>query len=463
MPRELASVLRVVNPFNGEKALDVAFDTPSEVDRKLDRARAAQRHWQAIPLDRRTQQVAPALDYFRTSGAQIARDITVQMGKPMVQSRREVDTLLGRSDHMLVLAKYALAHETLPSPPGTTLRIEHRPHGVVLDIAAWNYPLLVPGNVVIPALLAGNAVILKHSPLTPACGAHFERAFASLSIPGLLQHVVVENERAEKLIEDPRIDFVSFTGSVATGRKVHAAAARRGIDVGLELGGKDPAYVAEDADVEFAAENIVDGACYNAGQSCCAVERVYVHESLYEAFLEHARSTMKSYRLGDPLDDRTTMGPLARRETIELLERQIEDAVGRGAKIAYRGKRPSGRGQFFEPTLLSGVPNDALAMQEESFGPILPVASVANDDEALAKMNDSRFGLTASVWTRSSVRAESFAAALEAGTVYQNRCDVLDPALPWTGWKQSGIGSTLSRYGFHKLTKRKSIHFRTSG
>ncbi|HEV8111891.1 MAG TPA: aldehyde dehydrogenase family protein [Planctomycetota bacterium] len=460
MPRELESVLRVVNPFTGDATFDVPFDSPAEVDRKLDRARSAQRRWQALPLDRRTQQVASALEYFRTNGSQVARDITVQMGKPIQQSRREVDTLLGRADHMLVLAKYALAHEVLPSAPGITLRIEHRPHGVVLDIAAWNYPLLVPGNVVIPALLAGNAVILKHSPLTPSCGVHFERAFSSLSVPGLLQHLVLENERAEKLIEDPRIDYVSFTGSVATGRKVYAAAARRLIDAGLELGGKDPAYVAEDADVDFAAENIVDGACYNAGQSCCAVERVYVHEKVYEEFLERARSAMKAYRLGDPLDDRTTLGPLARREAIATLEKQIEDAVARGATVTFRGKRPPGKGQFFEPTILAGVPNDGLAMQEESFGPILPVAIVASDDEAIAKMNDSRYGLTASVWTRASARAESFAASLEAGTVYQNRCDVLDPALPWTGWKQSGIGSSLSRYGFHQLTKRKSIHFR---
>jgi acyl-CoA reductase-like NAD-dependent aldehyde dehydrogenase len=341
-----------------------------------------------------------------------------------------------------------------------TLRIEHEPLGVVLDIAAWNYPLLVPASVVVPALVAGNAVILKHSPLTPLCGLAFERAFGTLSVPGLVQNLVVENERAEALIGDPRIDHVSFTGSVATGRRVYAAAAKRLIDAGLELGGKDPAYVAEDADIAFAAENVIDGACYNAGQSCCAVERVYVHESVLAAFLEKAKSALKQYRMGDPLDERTTLGPLARSEAVGFLEKQVEDAVARDAKIVFRGKRPSGKGSFFEPVLLSGVPNDASAMQEESFGPIVPVASVASDEEAIARMNDSRFGLTASVWTTSGERAERIARELEAGTVYQNRCDYLDPALPWSGWKESGIGSTLSRYGYLGLTKRKSIHFR---
>jgi len=460
MPRDPASALRVVNPYDLKVVAEIPWDSPAAVDDKLDRARTAHRRWQALSLEKRTVEITRSLEYFRKNSAKVARDITLQMGKPIAQAMRELDTMLARAQHLLVIAKYALAHETLPAPTGTTFRIEHRPHGVVLDIAAWNYPLLVPVNVVVPALVAGNAVLLKHSPLTPLCGLHFAHAFAALSIPDVVQSLVLENERTEKLIEDARIDHVSFTGSVATGRKVYAAAARRLIDAGLELGGKDPAYVAEDADLEFAAENVVDGACYNAGQSCCAVERVYVHESLYKPFLERARSFVKAYRMGDPLEEKTTLGPLARPEAIETLERQVEDALKRGAKELYRGKRPFGRGTFFEPTLLSGVPNDALVMQEESFGPIVPVASVANDEEAIARMNDSRYGLSASVWTRSTERAERIARDLEAGTVYKNRCDFLDPALPWTGWKESGIGSTLSRYGFLALTKRRSIHFR---
>ena len=458
MTREAAKSLRVTSPFTQDVVAEVPWDGDAAVAKKLDRARTAHLRWRAIPLEKRMSEVAEVVAYFRTNLEKIARDVTLQMGKPIVQARKEVDTMLARAEHLNVMAKYALAPETLPAPTGSTLRIEHHPIGVVLDIAAWNYPLLVPVNVVVPALLAGNSVLLKHSPLTPLCGEHFERAFASLSVPHLVQNVVVDNARAEELIEDQRIDYVAFTGSVATGRKVLAAAARRGIDAGLELGGKDPAYVAEDADVAFAAENIVDGACYNAGQSCCAVERVYVHESVYEAFLEKARTVLKQYRMGDPLDARTNLGPLARREGLETVEAQVQDAVLRGAKVLAGGRR--GKGWFFEPTLIAGVPKDASAMREETFGPLVPVASVPSDDEAIARMNDSRYGLTASVWTRSAERAERFVREVEAGTVYQNRCDYLDPALPWTGWKESGIGSTLSRYGFLGLTRRKSVHFR---
>jgi len=460
MPIDTAKRLRLVSPYNQELVAEVPWDSAADVEKKLDLARRAHIAWRALPLETRIAQVTAAMGYFRTESAKIAREISQQMGKPIVQARREVDTMLARAEHLLVIAKYALAPESLPAQSGTTLRIEHHPLGVVLDIAAWNYPLLVPVNVVVPAILAGNAVILKHSPLTPLCGERFERAFAALSVPDVLQHVVVENERAQELIEDPRIDHVAFTGSVATGRKVLRAASGRAIGVGLELGGKDPAYVAADADVAFAAENVVDGACYNAGQSCCAVERVYVHESVYESFLERSRAALRQYRSGDPLDERTNLGPLARREGVDHLEKQVADAVLRGAKVLSGGRRGTGKGWFFEPTLIAGVPNDAILMQEESFGPIVPVASVASDDEAIARMNDSRYGLTASVWTRSGERAERFAREVEAGTVYENRCDYLDPALPWTGWKESGLGSTLSRYGFLGLTRRKSIHFR---
>jgi len=455
-----SKVLRVTSPYSHDVVAEVPWDTSAAVSKKLDLACQAHLRWRAIPLEKRIAEVAGALAHFRSGSEKIARDISIQMGKPIVQARKEVDTMLARGEHLSVMAKYALAPEDLPAPTGMKLRIEHHPLGVVLDIASWNYPLLVPVNVVVPALLAGNAVLLKHSPLTPLCGQHFERGFASLSVPNLVQNVVVENERAETLIEDPRVDHVVFTGSVATGRRVLAAAARRGIGAGLEMGGKDPAYVADDADIPFAAANVVEGACYNAGQSCCAVERVYVHEDVYEMFLESARAALKQYRMGDPLDVRTTLGPLARREGLETVAEHVEDAVMRGAKVLAGGRKGTGKGFFFEPTLIAGVPNDALVMREETFGPVVPVASVASCDEAITRMNDSRYGLTASVWTRSAERAEWFARVIEAGTVYQNRCDVLDPALPWTGWKESGLGSTLSRYGFIGLTKRKSIHFR---
>jgi acyl-CoA reductase-like NAD-dependent aldehyde dehydrogenase len=477
--------LSIVNPYSGEVLREIPYDTQATLDQKLDRARTAQKSWRALPLERRIREVKAAVEYFRKNADEIARDVTLQMGKPIKEARGEVKTLLARSEYMLSIAPSALATDVLPSKPGFQLRIEHAPLGVVLDIAAWNYPLIVPVNVVVPALIAGNAVLVKHSPLTPLCGASFERAFESLSVPGLVANVVVTNEDAERLIGDARIDYVSFTGSVASGRKVYAAAAKRLIDVGLELGGKDPAYVAEDADLEFACENVIEGACYNAGQSCCAVERVYVHAKRYDEFVERAKSVLAAYKLGDPLDETTTLGPLARKEALDVLEAQVADALKRGARLLAGGKRAtvtssasvsstsssiakpaSARSStrphdlFFEPTLLVDCPNDALVMQEESFGPLVPVARVKDDDEAIAKMNDSRYGLTASVWTKDAARAERFARELEAGTVFQNRCDYLDPSLAWTGVKESGIGATLSRYGFQHLTRRKSIHFR---
>ncbi len=454
-------ILRIVNPASGALVREVACGTSAEIDAKLDRARAAQRRWRALSLRQRVLQLSGALEYFRREKERVARDVTLEMGKPIAQARREVETLLARAEHMLAIAPGCLVGELLPSEPGLELRIEHEPLGLVLDIAVWNYPLIVPVNVVVPALVAGNAVVLKHSPKTPGAGEHFARAFAGLSEPDVFQHVIVLDSEAGALVADPRIDHVAFTGSVATGRSVYKKACERLIAAGLELGGKDPAYVAEDADLDFAAENVVDGACYNAGQSCCAVERVYVHEKLYAPFLERARKPLAGYTLGDPLDEATTMGPLVDRAALEKVETHVADALSRGARLVMGGRRPRNlSGFFFEPTLLAECPDDALVMRDETFGPVLPVRAVASDEEALARMNDSRYGLTASVWTRSPARAERFARLLEAGTVYQNRCDYLDPALPWTGVKESGLGSTLSRYGYLHLTRRKSVHFR---
>jgi acyl-CoA reductase-like NAD-dependent aldehyde dehydrogenase len=454
--------LQVISPFSEAKLFELAYDTRAEIETKLARAQAAHRAWRNVPLASRIAEIERALAYFRQHAEDIARDVTLQMGKPIVEARREVDTTLARAEAMIALAPAALAPEQPQAKPGFTLRIVHEPLGVVLDIAAWNYPLLIAVNVVVPALLAGNAVLIKHSAKTPRCGQAFEKAFAGLSVPHLVQNLLLDHAATAALIADERIDHVAFTGSVEGGREVYrAVAATRFIDVGLELGGKDPAYVAADADLEFAADNLVDGACYNAGQSCCGIERAYVHASLYDAFVARAKHTIAQYKLGDPFDPATTMGPLASRGGLETVERHIADALRRGARVIAGGKRVANtQGFFHEPTLLVDVPDDALVLREETFGPVLPIVRVASDEEALAKMNDSRYGLTASVWTKSRDRAERFGRELAAGTVYQNRCDYLDPYLPWTGVKDSGKGSTLSRYGFVHLTRRKSIHFR---
>jgi acyl-CoA reductase-like NAD-dependent aldehyde dehydrogenase len=449
------ATLEVRSPFSGQPVGALPFDDAAALERKLAAAQAAFGQWRSVPVEERVRVVGAGVQWFRRNAETVAREVTLQMGKPLAQARSEVEGMLGRAEHMLAIAAQALAPEILPPKPGFTRRIEHAPLGVVLNLSAWNYPLLITVNVVVPALLAGNTVLLKHSARTPLCGRQFATAFGDRN---LVADLVLTHAQTARLIGDPRIAHVAFTGSVEGGRQVFAATSQRFIDTGLELGGKDPAYVAADVDLETAVAGVVDGACYNAGQSCCAVERVYVHRSLYDAFLERAAALLAEYRLGDPLLETTTMGPLVSQGAVENLERQVADARAHGARVLFGGARREGT--FFLPTLLADCRNDTLVMQEESFGPLVPVLAVRDDDEALAHMNDSRYGLTASVWTRDRARADRFAALLEAGTVYQNRCDYLDPALPWTGWKDSGKGSTLSRHGFLHLTRRKSVHFR---
>jgi acyl-CoA reductase-like NAD-dependent aldehyde dehydrogenase len=454
--------LTVINPFNQATVCTLPRADEATIARAIDQANDAFAQWSRLPVARRVEIVREGLNRFRQRAEAVARDVTLQMGKPITQSRAEFKGMLERAEYMLSIAEESLAADILPHKAGFRRRIEHVPMGVVFNVAAWNYPLLIPINVVVPALLAGNTVLLKHSAKTPLCGRHFAEAFGQLEIPHLVADLVLDHQQTGRVLADPRVAHAAFTGSVEGGRQIYRQVAQRFIDVGLELGGNDPAYVAEDADMDFTVENVVDGACYNAGQSCCAVERVYVHRTLYDAFVEKAGAVLRQYRLGDPLDEQTTMGPLASRPALDVLRQQVDDATARGGRLLLGGKRRADSpGNFFEPTLLADVPNDALVMQEESFGPLLPVLAVADDDEAVLRMNDTRYGLTASVWTRDPDRAERFGRDVQAGTIYQNRCDFLDPALPWTGYRDSGKGSTLSRYGFLHLTRRKSIHFRT--
>ena len=455
--------LEVLNPFDQSLVCSLDYDEGSALEARIAGAHAAAERWREIPLGDRLERIREGLERFRAESERIAADVSRQMGKPIAQARGEVNTVFARADHMLEIAPEALAPDILPPLDDLHRRIEHTPLGVVFNLAAWNYPLIIPINVIVPALAAGNPVLLKHSARTPLCGQAFEKAFGSLEIPGLVTNLVLTHEETARVLADARVNHLSFTGSVDGGRAVYRQAAERFIDAGLELGGKDPAYIAEDADLEFAIANTVDGACYNAGQSCCAVERVYVHHTLLDDYLAGAREALEAYRTGDPLEEETTLGPLASRGALDFLEEQVRDAVGRGASLLTGGARiPDCTGNFFQPTLLAAVPNDASAMQEESFGPILPVLGVSGDEEALAHMRDTRFGLTASIWTSDQERAERFARSLDAGTIFQNRCDFLDPALPWTGYLDSGKGSTLSRYGYLHLTRRKSIHFRTN-
>jgi acyl-CoA reductase-like NAD-dependent aldehyde dehydrogenase len=312
--------LKVINPYDQSQVGELPYDEGKRLDDKVAGAARAFSLWRTFSLDARIRRVQQGLQYFRDHAPEIAREITLQMGKPLAQALREVETFFDRANYMISIAEEALAPELLPAKEGFHRRIEHAPLGVILTMSAWNYPLLIPVNVVVPALLAGNVVLLKHSGLTPLCGRRFEEAFSGVEPSGLVTSLVLTHAAAAKLIEDQRIAHVAFTGSVSGGHEVYrAVAANRFIDVGLELGGKDPAYVAADADLAFAVANIVDGACYNAGQSCCAVERVYVHRSLYSQFSLKAAELLQQYRLGNPLEDSTTMGPLANRSNLQNL------------------------------------------------------------------------------------------------------------------------------------------------
>ncbi|MEK7702889.1 MAG: aldehyde dehydrogenase family protein [Nitrospirota bacterium] len=460
--------LQVISPYTQKKVCSLEWDSKAELEQKIANATDAYQHWCKTPIRHRIALVKKGLSYFCKNADQIAREITLQMGKPIRQAQNEVKTFFERAEYMLSIGEETLQPDILPEKANFHRRIEHVPLGVILNIGAWNYPLIIPVNVIVPALIAGNTVLLKHSPKTPLCGQHFEAAFGSGSAGHLVTNLVLSNTETSRLIRDPRIAHVAFTGSVKVGRHVYRQAAERLLDAGLELGGKDAAYVASDADLHFSVESVVDGACYNAGQSCCAVERVYVHQKHYSKFLSLAKKQLEQYQMGDPFSEDTTLGPLVSRHDLTKLESHVEDALKRGAKLLLGGKRWDGAagnktgGNFFLPTLLADVPNDAIVMQEESFGPIVSVQKVANDEEAAAAVADSRYGLTASIFTKSQSRAERFSNDLAVGTIFQNRCDYLDPALPWTGVRESGVGSTLSRYGFYGLTRRKAVHFRTA-
>ena len=453
----------VDNPYTGDVAASVEPTTPAQLDALLERARAGARALRAMSVDDRIALVLRACEAMEKRTEDIARDITRQMGKPLAQARGEVGGAAGRLRHMASIAKESLADVVLPPKENFERRIAKEPLGVVLDLPAWNYPLLTAVNTIAPAVMAGNAVLVKHSPRTPLCGWHFARAFADAGAPeGAVQALFLDYAGTEALVGDARIDHVVFTGSVHGGHKMVEAARGRFLHVGLELGGNDPAYVAPDCDFQQTVENIVDGAMYNAGQSCCAVERVYVHRSLYNRFVEAVEPLVRAYVMGDPEAEGTTLGPIAQPWHPGELEAFVADAKARGAKVVAGGAatQVGGKGRFFQATLLRDVPPEAKLMRAESFGPILPVAPVDSDEEALARMNASSLGLTASVWTRDRDRADRLARQLEAGTVYMNRCDALDPALPWSGVKESGRGVSLSALGFDALTRPKALHYR---
>src|SRR5256714_3349098 len=389
----MAKSFRIDDPYSGETVAERRFLAPGEIESLLARASRAQRPWARSSIPERVALCERFCAAFERDGERIAAEITHQMGKPLSQARGEVNTALVRARHMMSIAADALADERLPATPGFTRFVRHEPVGVVLDISAWNYPLLIAVNVIVPAVLAGDAVLIKHATRTALCGEAFERAFTEAGAPeGLVQAIHPDHEGVAKMIAPPEIGYVSFTGSVRGGHEIYrSVAASRFIDVGLELGGKDPAYVAPDADLAYAIENLVDGSFYNAGQSCCGIERIYVHASVYDRFLEGALAEMrKQLKLGDPLDAATTLGPMAQPDAPPKLEAQVEEARSKGGRVLCGGRTTTvgGKGRFFEPCLIADASHKMHGlMVEESFGPIVGVAKVADDDEAGRGMN----------------------------------------------------------------------------
>jgi acyl-CoA reductase-like NAD-dependent aldehyde dehydrogenase len=461
----LSEILRVISPVDGRVYVERPLATPAEVMAKLERARGAQEAWRHEPVAERAKVLTRFTDAFVAHRDEIAAEITWQMGRPISQSPGEVRGFEERARYMISIAEEALADIDVGPKEGFRRFIRREPLGVVLAVAAWNYPLLIAVNSVVPALLAGNAVVLKHSGQTPLAAERFAEAFAAAGLPDNLFHVVhMDHATTEAAIRSEFVDYVAFTGSVAGGHAVQAAAAGRFIGVGLELGGKDPAYVRSDADLDFAVENLVDGAFFNSGQSCCGKERIYVHESVYDRFVEGFVALARQYRLGDPTEPATNLGPMVRTSAADVVRRQIAGALSKGAKalidpnafpIAKAGT------PYLEPQVLVDVDHRMDVMTEESFGPVIGIMKVKSDAEAVRLMNDSLYGLTASIWTADEDAALQIGNEVATGTWFMNRCDYLDPALAWVGVKDSGRGCTLSRVGYEHLTRPKSFHLRT--
>ncbi len=454
------NTLKIFNPATAEHIVDVPADDAASVAKKVAQARAAQPRWAATPLvDRKACMVRfRALLVERIEA--LAHTLTSEMGKPIKQARNEINGLLGRIDFFLEMVESATITETVMNDGGMTERIGHDPLGVIANISAWNYPYFVGGNVFVPALLTGNAVLYKPSEFATLTGWHITRLLHEAGIPQDVFIPLIGTGEVGAALLAQKLDGVFFTGSYATGAKIAATIGPRMIRMQLELGGKDPTYVCEDADVKIAAESLADGAMYNTGQSCCSVERVYVHERVYDAFVEAFLATVRGFKMGDPLDETTYIGALTREPQIAVLEAQVLDALGKGARMLIGGNRIKQRGNWFEPTVLVDVNHSMELMREESFGPIIGIQKVAGDDEAVALMNDTRYGLTAGVFTRDAARAEALLARVNAGSVYWNCCDRVSPRLPWSGHGDSGVGVTLSTYGIQTFTRPKAWHLR---
>jgi acyl-CoA reductase-like NAD-dependent aldehyde dehydrogenase len=456
-------MLKVINPATEELVTELEEDDAQTMARKAAAARAAQPAWAGTPLAERLAAVRRFGELLQSRRESLARTLTSEMGKPIRQSRNELTAMQGRIDFFLEHTPAAIEEEIVhlsSGPPPMEERIRYEPLGIIASISAWNYPYFVGSNVYLPALLTGNGVLYKPSEYATLSGLAVAELLHEAGVPmEIFQAVVGAGDTGRTLLSQD-IDAVCFTGSYANGRKVAEAAAQRLLRVQLELGGKDPAYVCDDVDVAGAATALAEGVFYNAGQSCCAVERVYVHHRIagdfVRAFIEAARALV----VGDPADGRTDVGPVARRAQLDVLEAQVADAVAKGARLELGGRRGAGRGYHFEPTVLTRADRRMTLMREESFGPIIGIQEVRDDSEATAMMNDTEYGLTAAVYSRDRARAERILAEVNAGSAYWNCCDRVSPRLPWSGRKNSGLGTTLSVAGIRSFVQPKAFHLK---
>ena len=460
----MSKQFRVISPIDQSIFVQRFFADKLEVEHALDRSKKGFEAWRSVPLAERIDVCKKVVEWFERNIDKISIALTKQMGRPIRYSPFEIDKgFKERANYMISIAQESLADIEIESTSEFRRFIRKEPFGTVFVLAPWNYPYLTSVNAIIPAILAGNSVILKHAQQTPLCAEHYREAFDFGGAPdGVFQYLHLTHEQVAQVIGDQRIQHVAFTGSVQGGYAVQSALNRRFIGAGLELGGKDPAYVDSQVDLDIAIENLVDGSFFNSGQSCCGIERIYVHENVYDDFLHGFTDLTQKYQLGDPLDPEVTLGPVVRTSAAEYIQSQIQEAIQMGAKsVVNRNLFPSNLGPtFLTPQVLINVNHAMSIMREETFGPVVGIMPVKNHVEAIKLMNDSTYGLTASIWTKDEELALSMGQDIETGTIFMNRCDYLDPALAWTGVKDSGKGCTLSKLGFDHLTRPKSFHLK---
>ena len=458
----MTETIKLTSPIDGSIYLERPVATDQAINAAVERARAAQVHWAQTPIAERGKYLLAMLEALLAMNDEIVPELAWQMGRP-TRYGGEKGGVEERTRYMVALAEKALAPFIPEDRPGFRRYLKREPLGVVFVIAPWNYPFLTAVNSIVPALMAGNAVILKHAAQTLLVGERFQQAFDKAGLPkGLFQNVVLNHAQTEKLLGSGKIDHCNFTGSVGGGRAIEKAAAGTFMTLGLELGGKDPAYVLPDAKMDHAIANLVDGAFYNSGQCCCGIERVYVHEKVYDEFIEGFIAETKNYVVGNPLEAATTMGPMAQARFADAIREQKAEALRKGAtaNINMTVDRDRPGSPYIAPEVLTNVNHQMSVMREESFGPIVGIMKVRGDEEAIALMNDSPYGLTASIWTSDTDHAATIGDRVETGTVFMNRCDYVDPGLVWTGVKDTGKGGAMSVVGYENLTRPKSYHLR---